>query len=79
MGPNEKKLIAKRAAKIMIPDGGDVLDGFDALTGGDLARITKEACEWVSEAIEAVKAAPDNPYGDDNEAIAEAVLEMFDA
>ena len=73
MGPNEKKLITRRMTMVMIPIGGNALDGFNALTGPNLGKIAKEACEWVTVALDAVKAAPDNPYTT-NEKIAGAIL-----
>jgi hypothetical protein len=79
MGPNEKKLITMKMSKIMIPDGGGVLDGFNALTNPTrLGEIAKEATEWVKQAMEVVKSASDNPYGDDNEAIAAEVLRRIE-
>jgi hypothetical protein len=79
MGPNERKLISMKMSKIMIPDGGSVLDGFNALTNpGKLGEVAREATGWVKQAMEVVKSAPDNPYGDDNEAIAAEVLRRIE-
>jgi hypothetical protein len=64
-------------AFIMIPDGAGLLEGFEALAGPNLGKIVREANEWVSEAIEAVKVAPDNTYGN-NEEIAAAILKGMD-
>ena len=77
MGPNVKKLIVRRMSSQMIPRGGDVLDGFNALMSGDLPALARKAATWVEEAIAVVKTAPDNPYGDDDEAIALAILEKL--
>jgi len=76
MGPNEKKLITRRMAQIMIPPNGDALDGFNALVHGNLPDIAREAIAWVRDAIETVKTAPDNPYQTDEE-IAGAILERI--
>ena len=76
MGPNEKKLVTKRMVMIMIPDGGSALDGFNALTGPNLGDIVRESAAWVSNALEVVKMAPDNPYTT-NEEIAAAILEKM--
>lgn len=57
----------------MIPDGGGFADGVKALQG-DLAARGREASAWVEQQIKAVKLAPDNPYGDDDERIAEEIL-----
>ena len=75
-GPNVKKLIARKMSKDMVPDGGGLRDAVKALrTPGNLSKVAQEATKWVEAAIAVVKTAPDNPYGDDNEAIAGAVLE----
>lgn len=78
IGPNEKKLITKRIAAVMIPEGGCVFDGFEALTDPvKLGRIAKESTKWISVMLEAIKNAPDNPYGNDNEVIAASILEKM--
>lgn len=78
MGPNEKRLVTKRMAAIMIPPGAGPLEGFNALSNPiRLGEIAKEATEWVSAALWAVKLAPNNPYGNDNEVIAAAILEKM--
>ncbi|KKL17574.1 hypothetical protein LCGC14_2484200 [marine sediment metagenome] len=74
-GPNVKKLIIRKMSKDMVPDGGGLPDALVALaTPGNLSKVAGEATKWVEAAIAVVKTAPDNPYGDDDEAIAEAVL-----
>lgn len=75
MGPNEKKLISRRMALIMIPSNGGLSDGLKALQG-DLPAIAREATAWVKQAIEVVKMAPDNPWKTDEE-IAGAILEKM--
>lgn len=79
IGPYEKKLITRRMANVMIPDGkggpeAGLEAGFKALQRNDLDKIAKEACEWVRAALDAVRTAPDSIYDDDYEAIAEAIL-----
>ncbi|MHC4300918.1 MAG: hypothetical protein ACYS7Y_26895 [Planctomycetota bacterium] len=75
MGPNVKKLVARRMSQLMIPPGGGFADGIKAIQTMDLPKVGREATAWVMEAIQAVKDAPGGgDYGDD-EAIALAILE----
>jgi hypothetical protein len=79
MGPNVKKLIIRKMSKDAIPDGGGFEDGLAFLMNQDaLTKTARHATEWVQKAIDAVKAAPDNPYGDDDEMIAEAILDEIE-
>lgn len=76
-GPNVKKLVCKKMSLILVPagTGSPFAHALGALT--DPARLkaaAKEATEFVEAAIAVVKTAPDNPYGDDDEAIAAAIL-----
>lgn len=77
MGPNVKKLLIRRMTVILVPPGGVITPlhaALVALTDPDkMESAAKVAYEWVQAALAAVKAAPDNPYEDD-EAIAAAVL-----
>ena len=71
-GPNVRKLIVRKMTMLMVPDGsgiGDVVQKFN-----DIGRYAREATEWVEAAISAVKAAPGNRHGDDDEAIAGEIL-----
>lgn len=78
LGPNEKKLIAHRAALLAVPDGGGSRNAIDVITNKDkLSSVLKQATEWVKEAIDAVLAAPDN-YLADREAVAAAILERIE-
>ena len=74
IGPNVKRLIAHKMSVDAIPPGGGLSDGFSFLLSGKLGESAKNASEWVKDAIRIVKTAPDNPYGDDDEAIAGALL-----
>jgi hypothetical protein len=50
--------------------------GLDVISNQDKFSATAhEAAAWVQAAITTMKTAPDNPYGDDDEAIAGAILE----
>jgi hypothetical protein len=44
-----------------------------------MVAAAKEAEAFVASAIAAVKSAPDNPYGDDDEAIAGEILRKIEA
>jgi hypothetical protein len=41
--------------------------------------VAREAEAWVEQALAAVKAAPGNPYGNDDEAIAGEILSQIEA
>jgi hypothetical protein len=77
-GPNVKRLIVRRMALLLIPVGSgkdSVTFGIEALTNpGRLSATVSEASAWVRRAIAAVKTAPDNPYGNDDEVIAGVLL-----
>ena len=76
IGPNVKKLIAAKMAADAIPKGGNFQSGVEYLMSPDLATKAQAAAEWVRDAIQAVKSAPDNPFGDDDEAIAGEMLRL---
>jgi hypothetical protein len=78
LGPNAKELIIERMAQMAVPSGGGVNDALSFLS--DSMRIVvvgRDAAEWVRQAISVMKAAPDNPYGDDDEAIAGEILRQL--
>lgn len=78
IGPNVRRLISKKMALLAIPVGSGKESfsmGLDVLTNrGKFSSIATEASAWVRAAIDVMKTAPDNPYGDDDEAIAGAIL-----
>lgn len=76
-GPNVKKLVIRKMSRDMIPDGGGFVEGLNALQG-DLAGASREATKWVAHAIDIVKRTSDNPFGDDDEAIAEEILRRME-
>lgn len=80
MGPNVKRLIVHKLVMLMIPPGSKdpLADGVTALTKLGDSGMAKQATEWVEQAISAVKTAPDNPYGDDDEAIAGEIMRRVD-
>lgn len=80
LGPNMKKLISMRMASLAIPPGGGLADGINAImTPGKLGEHFKQAMEWAFLSVDQVKAAYDNPYGDNDEAIAEVLVEAAKA
>lgn len=79
MGPNVKRLIAHRISTQAVPPGGGVSDALRAIvTPGKLGALAKEATTWVEDALAVVKSAPDNPFGDNDEAIAAELLRRID-
>lgn len=79
MGTNFKRLVALKASKDAIPSGGGFLDGVKVLSDPDrLAKLFSEAVAFADAAIDAVRKAPGNTYGDDEEAIAGAILAEID-
>ena len=79
MGPNVRKLIAHKMARDAIPDGGGLAAGIQFLSNPEsVKRGAQEATQWVRDAIAVVKLSPDNPYGDDDEAIAGEIVRRID-
>jgi len=81
IGPNMRRFIAHKSALIMIPPGcKDPLSVVDVILSKDgIAKAAREATAWCFAAVDAVKAAPDNPHGDDDEVIAGVILAGIDA
>lgn len=78
IGPKVKALIIHKFSRDAIPGGGGLASALGVLTNpGALSDGMRQAQEWVLEAIQMVKVAPNNPYGDDDEAIAKAILEKI--
>jgi hypothetical protein len=78
-GPSVKKLICRKMAQLMIPDGGGFADGLRELSDpSNIANRAREATSWVQQAINLVKSAPDNPYGGDDELIAGEILRQIE-
>ena len=75
IGPNIRKLICHRMSSIIVPPNGGFKDVFSAIkTPGRLTQVARESTEWVESAVACVKSAPNNPFGDDDEAIAGEIL-----
>ena len=78
MGPNVKLLYIRFMSREAIPPGGDFDDGAKFLVDeGYRKEVMTRALANMDLAIKAVRSAPDNPYGDDEEAIAEAILQRL--
>lgn len=82
-GPNVKKLIIRKMVLDAIPpstpDGKGFETGIQFLLNKDrVLKTAKEATAWVEQALAAVKAAKNNPYGDDDELIAGAILKKIE-
>lgn len=61
-----------------IPTNGGLADGLRFLSSAESIRNgCRAATQWVQDAIAAVKAAPNNTFGDDDEAIAAEVLRQI--
>lgn len=79
LGPNAKRLLMLFMAKEVIPPGGDIVDGFHFFMNAEHRKqVTDRAWSNFNDAIHAVRMAPDNPYGDDDEAISAAILSRID-
>lgn len=79
-GPNVRRLITYKMSGLAVPAGGGLTDALALFTEpGRLGRVAREATAWVEEAIAVVKTAPDNPFGDDDEAIAGELLARLEA
>lgn len=75
IGPNAKRLLAHFIAREAVPSGGGLGDGLNFLTDPERRRKgIEKAMSNLDAALTAVKSAPDNPYGNDDEAIAAAIL-----
>lgn len=75
LGPNAKNLLTMFIARESVPDGGGLADGLKFFTDAEhRKRVIETAMTNLDLSIAAIRAAPDNPYGDDEEVIAAAIL-----
>lgn len=75
LGENARRLMLHKASRDAIPSGGGMADGIAFLMDTEKMKASFQAAtEWTFAAIDVMKTAPDNPYGDDDEAIAGAYL-----
>jgi len=79
IGPNVKRLIAMKIAREAIPPGGGFSSGLEFLLDKERVKKTFEESKlWVKEKINEIKSSPNNPYGNDDESIAEAIIKKID-
>jgi hypothetical protein len=78
-GPNVTKLITRFIAREAIPVGGGIADGIEFFKNPERRKqvLAKAEVEALA-AIQLIKTAPDNPYGDNDEAIAGKLLEKIE-
>lgn len=75
IGANVKRLAALKVSRDVVPSGGGLADVMDFIKDHQrFVDANKAAFEWVFTSIDAIKALPDNPYGDDDEIIAGEIL-----
>ena len=78
-GKNVNRLFAMFFAKHAIPAGGGVADGIALCLDQERFRaVVKQAEEETEKAIQAIKSAPDNQWGDDDNAIAGEIMRWID-
>lgn len=79
-GPNVRKLIVEKMSLDAVPSGDGLADAIAFISSSErIVAGAKAATAWVELVIRTVKEAPgDNPYGDDDEAIAGAFLRGLD-
>jgi len=70
-GPNVTKLITKFIARAAIPPGGGFADGVEFFRNPERRKQALAQAEADAlKAIGLIKAAPDNPVGEDDEEVA---------
>lgn len=75
LGPNAKNLLAMFIACESVPEGGGLADGLKFFMDAEHRKqVIETAMTNLDLSIAAIRAAPDNPYGDDEEVIAAAIL-----
>lgn len=75
---NINKLASKIAAFEAIPAGADIHDGVEFLLDPNLPKKLSAAKAKANELIDKIMETDDNPYGDNREAIAAAILAKID-
>lgn len=80
MTTSVQRLEATIMAREAIPANGSVIDGLAFLLDRNrIAVVALRAKAEARRAIDAVKLSEGNPYGDDDEAIASAILKEIEA
>lgn len=74
-GPYVTRLMMRCVAREAVPKGGGMSDAIQFFTDEKHRKAVLQRAETAAmNMLVAVKQARDNPYGEDNEAIAEAIL-----
>lgn len=74
-GPNVTKLITKFIAREAVPPGGGLASALEFFSNPEQRKQVLDSAEAKAiQAIQAIKSAPDNPFGDDDERIAGELL-----
>jgi hypothetical protein len=77
-GPNITKLITKFVAREAVPPGGGLASGLEFFSNPEGRKQVLESAEAKAiQAIQLIKSAPDNPFGDDDEQIASELLSQI--
>lgn len=77
--PNIRQLLAICVARIAIPDGGGLAAAIESLSSKErIIENSRKGLVLLNQSIEAIKAAPDNPYGEDDEVIAGVILKSLE-
>jgi hypothetical protein len=78
-GPKFMEVVCYKVARDAIPEGGGLADGVALFAEPNrLQQHMKSAIAWVEEAIRVMRTAPDNPWGDDEEILAGAILDEIE-
>lgn len=78
IGPNAKQLLAHFIAIEAVPVGGGIGSGLNFLVDPERRKQgIDRAMANLDKALALVKSTPDNPYGNDDEKIAAAILERI--
>jgi len=72
IGPNLKKLMILKMARDAAQGSNPMAAAMESLK--NIAPRMRDALAWCDEAISVIRSSPDNPYGDDEEVIAGAIL-----
>ena len=74
-GPNVTKLITKFIAREAVPPGGGLASALEFFSNAEQRKKVLDSAEAKAiQAIQAIKSAPDNPFGEDDEKIASELL-----
>lgn len=79
LGPNMKRLLFAFMARLAVPPGGGFAGAVDVFLNPEkMKENMREALKQADLAIAAMRSAPDNPYGDDEETIAKTIIDEVD-